>query len=229
MIYVLEILSVLLDFADDFFRRLGDLLGDLWDDFPNPVKMADDLVGFFTGLLGIVVGSAATSYFSLASKVVAKGHAGTEEEIGRPYQHVMTPEGACLWFADVLSEVVKFASNTSDNSLVFFIAQRFGMWLYHTFKRFKLVLKLIAIETEADAIALIVSIFKSRAATLMLTAVVAIVTIVLILAVATVGKMFFVGVSLIDPLKWQDYVLFANHKRRKELTRIYRRVGGVSP
>lgn len=228
---LLEVLSVITDFADDFFKRLGDYIGDVLDAFPNLVKIADLTLQFFTGILGLVVASSATSYLSLLAAAYRRPDKARnrDEEIGSPYQHVMRPDQAAEWIAGCMSEGIKTFTTTSDTGLIGWALQKAGIWLWSVIKRLELLKKLIAIKSEQDAIGFVVGLFRSKRGTLLITAILAIVGVLLILACATACKLTFYGGTVFAPRLWEKHILFPNHPRKKERIRIYRRVGGVRP
>jgi hypothetical protein len=225
----LEALAVVLQSFNAIVERIGDLFHELILAAPNPLKMLNALTEFATGLAGIAIGKTSTTYFGLLASLLEKSSYGQTEGLGRPYQHVMTPAKSVRWISFQLESIVTFLTNTSEQSLVPFLLQRFGIWLWHLFKKFKLLLKIIGIRSEADFVAIVsgkIGTFVGRAWAL---AAIVVFGFLLVTCISTTGMLLFFSVAYVKPDGWEKFSLFGQHKRRKEKVRIYRRVGGVSP
>lgn len=223
----IEALAIILQSLDQLFDRVGQLFDDMFAAFPNPIKMVDAVVRFLTGLAGIAVGKSASFYFGLAAGLLEKGQ--KVEEFGRPYQHLMTPANAMRYVGRQVEVSITTLTNTSENGLAFFLAQRIGLWFWQLFKRFKLILGLLGIKDAADAVNFIWKLVTSRVGAVWATAVFAVFGLLLVVSSATTGLLVFLAVGVLEPMEWQKFVCNWKNPRQKEKVRISRRVGGVKP
>lgn len=226
---LVEWLVAILSVLDRVFDSAGDLLSGLWDDFPNPIKMVNHILTFMTRLPGHVVAGFALGYFDQAAIAFDKPNVRKPDpEFGLPWQHVMTPGNAIRFAASLIEESLRFLTLSRDQSIVETLFTAFGRWAFRLLKNFNLIKKILGLQTEADFIKLFMSMKAARVGTIVLYACVAALVFIVILSTATTGMLLFGG-TILKPRSWEEFTLFSQNKRKKEQTRISRRVGGVRP
>lgn len=226
---LVEWLTAITSIFDRFFDRTGQLLGDLWDEFPNPLKMINLLIAYFSSLPGIIVAGFALGYWETMAQTMRPGRASADvEDVGKPYQHVMTPEKAVLWQSFLIEQSLRFITLTREDNLVDLILGAMGRWLFRLLQRFELILKLLRLEKERDFVRFFMDMKSARVGSALVIAVAALLAFIVVLSTATTG-MLMLGGSILEPKAWQQFVLFSKHPRKKERVKISRRVGGVAP
>lgn len=225
----LEWLSAIISVLDRVFSAAGDLIGNLWEDFPNVIKMVNHLLTFFNGLPGAVISGFSLAYFDLMAVSLEKARVrAPDANVGAPYQHVMTPANAIRYNAYLIEQSIRFLTLTRETNIVDVIFTALGRWVYQLLKRFELLRKIIGLIEEGDFIKFFQSMKAAKAGTFLVIAVISLLVFIMILSTATTGMLLFGG-SILEPKAWQKFVLFSQHKRKKERVRISRRVGGVAP
>lgn len=224
----LELLAGIISTLDRVFDLLGDTLAELWDDFPNVLKMVNTLIGFFSQLPGTVIAGFSLFYFDLCAAGLETKSPATVKDQGRPYQNVMTPANGVRYCAFLIEQSLRFLTLTRDQTIVDAIFGALGRWTFRLLKRFELILKLIGLANEQDFIGFFQRMKAARLGSALVIAVIAALVFVVILSTAITG-MFLFGGTILEPKAWQKFTLFSQHKRKREKVRIYRRVGGVAP
>jgi len=131
----------------------GQLLRDLWDDFPNLFAMLDTLYQFSSGLIGRLV------------TVPFAGIEGLLLDLARFYKihnRVMTVEQSIKAVTRGLGEVVTNLTGTSSSSLESTLIQGFARWGWALWKRWGFIQKLTRITSYADFVKIFVDRFKAR-------------------------------------------------------------------
>lgn len=225
---LLEWLTAIISVLDRVFDLLGDTLGNLWDDFPNPIKMANDIISFFSQLPGTVIAGFSLNYFDLTAASLEIKAQSVVEEQGRPYQHVMTPANSIRYVAYLIEQSLRFLTLTREQDIVDTLFGAFGRWVYRLLKRFELILKLIGLAEEKDFVKFFRDLKAARLGSALVIAVISLLVFLMIISTATTGMLMFGG-TILEPKAWEQFVLFSQHKREKQSIRISRRVGGVAP
>jgi len=139
--------------AQTIMEDFGMLFRDLWDAFPNVVRMLDILYIFSTGLLGRLI------------TVPFAGIEGLLLDLAKFYkiQHrVMTVEGSIKAVSRALGEVVTNLTGTSSSSLESALATGFARWGWALWKRFGFIQKLTRITSYEDFLKIFIDKFKAR-------------------------------------------------------------------
>jgi len=165
-------LQAVFDVVSSFTSRFGDWLGDLWEAFPDPVAMVEVTIAFATGVVGDALGAVATVRWGLAASAVGKACKG----------RLWTPESSILYIRDCMSNAVQFVTMTSEQSVLEFVTQKLGLWIYNTVKRFQTIRSILGLESVEQAIALLRSKFIYRVT--ILTAMLALALVALLIAIA---------------------------------------------
>lgn len=227
---LLEIISVLIKVADGLGDLLGDFLVDLLKSGGNPLGIGVAAVNFANGFAGVVLAAAGTFYFGVAAKYYQKGGGDSALE-GKPFQHVMTPANSLLWIESALGKVIKTVTFTDRQSLADLIFGAVGRFFWRLLKPglIRNVLKLLKLRNEAEFVLFFTKKVGDAITGVAFKAILAALAALLVLMVAIVSQLVFVGVTIVAPTEWKNFVLFSQHPRRKEKVRLYRRVGGVTP
>jgi len=139
--------------GETVMEDFGLLFRDLWDAFPNILRMLDILYSFSTGLIGRLV------------TVPFAGIEGLLIDLARFYKinnRVMTVEQSIKAVSRALGEVVTNLTGTSSSSLESTIVQGFARWGWALWKRFGFIQKLTRITSYADFVKIFVDKFKAR-------------------------------------------------------------------
>lgn len=163
----LEVSQDLATISDGLARMWGTLVDGVVDSSGNPVKIADAIVRFATGTVALIVEAPFRRHWRTAKKNV--------EAVAK--HRVMTPVQALQWFEDTLIDTPSFFIGVSDNSLLAWVLQRITIWLYHTFKRIKLIFWLFGIKSEADALEVVAKILRGKLRIIKIKAFLAVLTL----------------------------------------------------
>jgi len=133
--------------ANQFVAALTDLGDNLRAGFPNPVRMFDAFLRFGTTLGGIA--TALPSQTQLEFWVDFLRKAGIANKVMTAEQAVRAMFGSVTAYSQAVTQ-------TGENGLAEWIAQRLGMFIYHFVKKWKFIYKLIGAKSEAEIVRLIV-------------------------------------------------------------------------
>jgi len=171
-IRLLIALQAVFDVVSAFTSRFGDWLGDLWDAFPDPLAMVEVTIAFATGVVGDALGAISTVRWGLAASAVGEACKGK----------LWTPENSILFIRDCMSNAVQFVTMTGEQTVLEFITQKLGLWIYNTVKRFQTIRAILALDSVEATIALLRSKFIYRIT--ILTAILALALVALLIAIA---------------------------------------------
>lgn len=199
-------IQFLLAIVSGFAKSVGDYVADYVDQFtdafPNPTKMFDVALNFFTGMPGLIV----SAPFEGMKEFVL-----TQLRKGKVLKRVMTLEQAVNLAFDAHAEFARNVTFTDSSGIVGWLAGVIGRFLWTLGKRIKFILALLKAKTEDQVIAVVLNSLKSKAALIRVVAVV----IGAILLVHTVGFLFWViGLGLIFlEGSYEKRLLFPNRPR----------------
>lgn len=132
--------AVLTALVDHWIRHWNAFI----DAFPNVFRMANEVVGFFSGVIPILLTlplqGVKEVYGNLLDKAGGKTRLITLSEAGRA-----AVDGPILLFGEI--------SQFNENTLIGVLALAIGRFLYHTFKKVKLAAFLFKVSSEAEMIA----------------------------------------------------------------------------
>lgn len=127
--------------------RLEDGLTDLWKAFPHPFKMLDVVIGFATGLPGVIL---TIPIETLKAEYLAV------LRVGKVHNRLMTVEDAASALFDSHSEFIKTVTFTNDSTFLQWLGESVGRWAWSFVKRFKTLLKILGAKSEEELIQIIV-------------------------------------------------------------------------
>lgn len=204
----LQLVEALTSTIDKIWERAGIWLSDLWDAFPNPVKMAEVTIAFFTGLLGMFLAAVGTQTMRAARTLVEKRTKGK----------LAKPGDVLKWIEDSLGDSLKQITLTSEQGLIEWCIQRLSIFLWGLFKQFKLIRSIIGIKELADVVKIVQSFFRYRAAVLTIVVAVAFVAFLLMVAFhVTAAVLILYEESVLKACLPQDSRRMRKNFRRKEV------------
>jgi hypothetical protein len=165
-------LEAVFDVVSAFTSRFGDWLGDLWDAFPDPLAMVEVTIAFGTGVVGDALGAISTVRWGMAARAVGKDCKGK----------LWTPENSILFIRDCMSNAVQFVTMTGEQTVLEFVTQKLGLFIYNTVKRFQTIKAILGLDSIESVIALLRKKFIYRVT--LLTAVLALAMVALLIAIA---------------------------------------------
>lgn len=239
LLQILLVLKILFNIADGISDRFGQFVSDLFSSAGSPLGVANAISTWLTSSAGIIVAETSTLWFQAAGAALEKAPRATgffdvanPPDVGKPWQHVMTPAQACYWVQACFGEFSKFITSTGEQTIVDRILGAIGRWVWRIFTKsggLRTLLKILKIRSETD----LANYFVGKVGKLMdkaqLLAVLAIVAAVFLACVYFAGAIFYISSQFIAPLEWQNHVLNFKNPRERVRTKISRRVGGVAP
>ena len=139
--------------AVNVFDDFGDLLHNLWEDFPNVFSMLDRLFQFSTGLIGRLI------------TIPFAGIEGLLIDLARFYgiaNRLMTVEQAIRSVTVALGEVVTNLTGTSSSSIESALIQGFARWGWALWKRWTFIQSLTNIKSYEDFVRIFIDKFRNR-------------------------------------------------------------------
>lgn len=232
----LGLLILLGEIGAEISDRVGQFLRDLVRSGGRPVAVVNAITTFLSAIAGIIVGKLATWRFAVVAQLLEKQKSQTAEElmedVGKPYQHVMTPAQAVYWFQAVFERTLKTISGTSEQTILDIIISAIARSVFRMITGsgfLSQIWKILKIKDEAAAVRWFadkVQRFKDNAVVL---ATLAAIVAFFMLCVHVASHVFFWGALFIAPREWENHVLFPSNPREKQKVRISRRLGGVRP
>lgn len=218
-LYFLELLDDFFSVIERLFDRVGQWLSDLWDAFPNPLRMADVSVEFFTGVVGLVLGVVTTPLWRNMRRNATKVCRGK----------LARPEEVLRWMEEALIDAVQQISMTSEQGLTAWLVQRISVWLWHLFKRFKKILAIIRIRELADVVKIVKSAFKYRITVLSVIGMMAVVILLIATALNISAAVGFFYVEKLPAYCLSQDSRRVRRTRRNVQFRVNERAGPDRP
>lgn len=199
---------------DQFDRIWGDFFkswGAFWKGFPNPVKMLDVALRFFTSFAGRII---AIPFGGVAETVIAR------LRIYGYHRRLIRLDDAIRMFARGPEEFMQLMTMTDESGLVEVLVVAVGRRVWRFIKDWKLALQIIGIKDEIDLLNLLRSKLFRRAQFIGIVAVVAlalmtVVTLSVYVTFSMLGVVFFQGFE-------EEYLLPQDSKR------TWRKKGGMA-
>lgn len=184
---------------DGLARRVGRLVLDLVNSFPDPIEMGNAITIFATSIPAIIIEAPVRRHWRNARANVREA----------AKNRLMRPEDAIEFVEDVLVDTGSILLGISPQTLVEWLLTRAAVWAWHVFKEVKFLMALLRVKNQTDMIKLVKRLFLSRLKFLRVKLIMVLFSVVFYFVARIAGLVLAYRYFAVN-----DYVLSQDSKRR---------------